>query len=192
MKKKSIFLFALAIVLILATSISGALAYFTTYAEAQGGHTIELGFNTDIDAEGFSAWTNHVIVINNEYSQPVYVRAKAFAGSAYQLIYFDESGYWGPRKKDSKNEVSSADDGYYYYSDILYGGQETTELLVRIENIPTADTQSNDNMLYDGFSFNMVVIYEVTPVLYDEDGNPYADWSVTLDSGSTSGEGGNN
>lgn len=29
--------------------------------------------------------------------------------------------------------------------------------------------------------FNVIVIQECTPVLYDENGNPYADWNVILD-----------
>lgn len=33
----------------------------------------------------------------------------------------------------------------------------------------------------DGESFNVIVIYESTPVRYDENGEPYADWSETLD-----------
>lgn len=172
MKKKSIFLFALAVVLILATSISGTLAYFTTYAQAEGGYKIELGYNTEMHEE-FSAWTKHVVITNKEGSQPVYVRVAAFSGSAYDLLYSDDSGLW-----------TLGDDGYHYYNEILYGGESTDELLIRIENIP-AD-------VLDGDSFNVVVIYETVPVLYDEDGKPYADWSVTLDSGSTSGEGGNN
>ena len=45
-------------------------------------------------------------------------------------------------------------------------------------------------MLKDGLTFNVVVIYESTPVLYREDGTPYADWNAVLDSGSSSSEDG--
>ena len=47
---------------------------------------------------------------------------------------------------------------------------------MRIENVPEDIT--------DPTGFNVVVVYESTPVRYDEAGNPYADWSMTLDSGS--------
>ena len=33
--------------------------------------------------------------------------------------------------------------------------------------------------------FNVVVIYESTPVMYREDGTPYADWNVVLDNGTS-------
>lgn len=161
MKKKNIFLFALAIVLILATSISGALAYFTTYANAKGGYVIHLGYDTEI-TETFSNWTKHVTITNREGSQPVYVRARAFSGSTYDLNYTDMSGKWSMGK-----------DGYWYYEDVLYAGESSTELLVKINNVP-------DNVT-DGASFNVVVIYEATPVQYDASGNPYADWNAKLD-----------
>ncbi len=34
----------------------------------------------------------------------------------------------------------------------------------------------------EGDEFNVVVVYESTLVLYDKDGNPYADWSNVLTS----------
>ena len=30
--------------------------------------------------------------------------------------------------------------------------------------------------------FNVIVVQECTPVLYDENGNPYADWNAVADS----------
>lgn len=165
MKKKSIFLFVLTIALIFATSVNSALAYFTTYAEAAGGYTLRLGGGyvipgggNDIEEE-FSNWTKRVTITNDPDGQPVYVRAKALSGSKYSLRY-DGKGW------------TLIDDGYYYYDEILYGGEKTTELLITIENIPTD--------LHIGDDFNVVVIYETTPVAYDTNGIPYADWSSTL------------
>ena len=34
-------------------------------------------------------------------------------------------------------------------------------------------------------SFNVIVVQECTPVLYDEEGNPYADWNRVMDSDQT-------
>lgn len=179
MKKKIVFLLALSVILVTMITMHSTLAYFTTYATAAGGYSIELSSKTSVSGnetsihEEFSAWTKHVTIENNPDSQPVYVRIRAFAGSAYELLYMDASGHW-----------TAGNDGYYYYSEILPGGETTEEFLIRINNVP-ADVQ-------DGFSFNVVVIYETTPVQYDHDGNPYADWNVKLDSGSTgTGEGGN-
>lgn len=160
MKKKKIFLFALAIVLILATSISGALAYFTTYAEGKGGVVIQLG-DTYMEQD-FSNWQVKAIVGSTPDSQPVYVRARAFAGDQFTLVYGGDG--W-----------TRDDDGYYNYDEILYGGERTSQLLVQISNIPEGPALED--------SFNVVVIYETTPVQYHEDGTPYADWNIRLPGG---------
>lgn len=34
-------------------------------------------------------------------------------------------------------------------------------------------------------SFNVIVVQESTPALYDEQGNPYADWNRVMDSSET-------
>lgn len=167
MKKKNIFLFALAIVLILATSISGALAYFTTFAEAKGGYVIELGNGTELVEQRFSDWTSRVFVFNSENSQPVYVRAKAFAGNEYYLSCYGDG--WTRSK-----------DGYLNYDEILYGGATTSELNVEIQNLPDEGALENIRKKRGGVHFNVVVIYETTPVLYDENGTPYADWSLRM------------
>lgn len=196
MKKKHIILLALTIALIFATSINGVMAYFTTYARAEGGYTIHLSGSSSSSPddteppkspedknrhgsgndngtemwEEFSAWTKHVTVVNDQNNQPVYVRIKAFSGSMYQLTFLDDTGFWTPGSQKVGDKWVS--DGFYYYNKILYPGQTTEECLIRIENVP-AD-------VVDGDGFNVVVIYETTPVQYDEDGNPYADWSLTL------------
>ena len=162
MKHKFLLPAALAFALILGVSVQSAMAYFTTYASAEGGYSISLpGSETDM-GEDFSGWQKRVVVSNTEDSMPVFVRARAFAGDAYTLTYSGEG--WTP-----------GSDGYYYYSDVLPGGAETTELLVNIDGIPE-DVQSGDN-------FNVIVVYETTPVLYSEAGDAYADWTVTLDRG---------
>ncbi|MCI8391705.1 MAG: hypothetical protein HFI35_13770 [Roseburia sp.] len=164
MKKLNICLAILALLLILPAGIGEALAYFTTYTQAKGGYTIELGdqTRTHID-ESFSNWTKRVTISNEEDSQPVYVRARAYSGSIYQLNYSSAGGKWAPNGNQ---------DGFYYYSDILNPGERSEELLVKIENIPEGTDEA---------SFNVTVIYEYTPVRYDDDGNPYADWTMTFD-----------
>lgn len=177
MKKLNIFLLTLSIALILTASsvpLKDAMAYFTTYAHAEGGYTIELGSKTNIH-EDFSAWTKHV-VITNEEGQPVFVRVRIFCGSKYDITISDECGYW-----------TDNGDGYIYYQkpfkEPLFAGESTEELLIKIEGVP--------NEGVDGESFNVVVVYESAPALYDSNGNAYADWDAIVDSGSTgSGEGG--
>ena len=168
MKRTSKILFLLAAVLVLGSAVGGsAWAYFTTYASAKGGYTIALGERTEIQEE-FSNWTKHVTITSEADSQSVYVRVKAFCGSSYQLVYSDGTGKWTP-----------GDDGWYYYSDIVPGGGSTDTLDIRIENVP-ADVK-------DPASFNVAGVYETTPVQYQADGTPYADWNLKLQTSSVEG-----
>ena len=167
MKKKTTILAALAVILTLSAASGSAWAYFTTYAQARGSYPIELGDRTTVE-EDFSAWTKHVSIKSEPDSEPVYIRVRAFCGAAYQLVYSDTSGKWSP---DS--------DGYYYYSDVVKGGEATDVLDIKIENVPED--------VKDPASFNVVVIYETTPVLYREDGTPYADWSAKVDAKTVEG-----
>ena len=63
---------------------------------------------------------------------------------------------------------SLGENDFWYYSGILAPGETTGALDAKIE-VPGD---------YDKDSFNVVVIQECTPVLYDENGSPYADWSM--------------
>lgn len=157
-------LFALLAVMIMAASVHKAYAYFTTYATARGGYTIKLGDTTTTN-EKFSDWKKHIVITSGKDSKPVYVRARAFCKSEYSLD-IKESGSWTDR---------TSDDGYYYYDKILNAGEKTDELIVAINNVPkSADVTSPE-------SFNVIIVYETTPVLYDTDGNPYADWTGEVD-----------
>lgn len=148
--------------------LNSANAYFTTYAEASGGFPLELGDITVIEEE-VSDWTKHFVVESSADSQPVYIRARAFSGSAYNLEYSNpEEGEEGA----GPGTWSLGEDGFYYYSDIVNASEKTSELLIKITNPPQDVT----------VKFNVVVIYESTPVQYHEDGSPYADWTVKLDS----------
>lgn len=161
MKKRSV-LFAVAVVaLILASNLPLAWGYFSTYTEASGRVQIQgRRIDTEIEEPDVSEWTKHVRITNSEDGSPVYIRAKAFCGSEYELVY-DGQGHW-----------SQGADGCYYYDGILEAGGKTPELLVKINNPPEKPV--------DGQEFNVVVIYESTPVRYDANGRPYADWGQVL------------
>lgn len=169
-KRGNLVLLGLAGAFVLGAGACPANAYFTTYAEAQGGAAVRLGDRTEIE-ETCSDWTKSVVITSSPDSQPVYVRARAFCGSSYELEYSSESGKW-----------EQGDDGYFYYSDILYGGESTDVLEVRIGNVPEEPE--------DGQEFNVVVVYESTPVRYDADGEAYGDWTAVLDSGKAEGDDG--
>lgn len=79
--------------------------------------------------------------------------------------------------KADKNWSKGADDYWWYYSDILPAGQTTNPELVISYEFPSVDDKPEE--------FNVIVIQECTPVLYDEDGNPYADWNHVIKDDST-------
>ena len=176
MKKRKYFPGVLALAAVCAVASAGigkTWSYFTTYTEAAGGHPIQLGDRTDI-TEDFTEWTKHVTIANEPGSEPVYIRAKAFCGSQYTITYSGEGWTW--------NE----EDGYYYYNYAVEGGKSTESLNLKIDGIPENPE--------DLERFNVVVIYESTPVKYHEDGSAYTveetDWDEILDTGSTESSGG--
>ncbi len=155
MSKRSslgLLLFGLLAVMIFSARIDKAWSYFTTFATAAGGYTVHLGDNTTVNEE-FSNWQKHIAIKNEAGAKPVYIRARAYCGADYELTYSDESGKWTP-----------ASDGFYYYSDPVAGGETANELLVNIGNVPEEVESIKD--------FNVVVVYESIPVLYNEDGTP--------------------
>ncbi len=154
---------ALTASLVLSSGLGNAWAYFTTNTSAQGSHAVSLSDEvTTVDEEfSFNDWTKRLVVTNtDETGRSVYVRARAFSGSQYPLTYGGTG--W-----------EAAEDGYYYYGEILDAGGSTQELLVEIKNVPEEVTEPE--------SFNVVVVYETTPVQYDAEGNPYADWELVLE-----------
>lgn len=63
---------------------------------------------------------------------------------------------------------SSGKDGYWYYSNPVAPKDKTASLLVQI-------TLPED--------FNVEIVKECTPVLHDENGNPYAGWNLATNQG---------
>ena len=112
------------------------------------------------------------MIANEESSEPVYIRVRAFCGSQYTIAYSGEGWTLGG-------------DGYYYYNHAVDGGGVTGALDLKIENIPENPE--------DKESFNVIVIYESTPVKHHPDGSAYTieetDWSELLDTGSTESTG---
>jgi hypothetical protein len=154
--KKVTLLAAAALVLVLGVSVGTAMAYFTTYATAKGGVPITLGAQTSIHEE-YGDWTK-TISVENTGDVPVFVRAKVLAGSRIDVTITGTN--WSLGK-----------DGYWYYSEALPVGGTTANLVASIEK--NADVTS---------SFNVAVVQECTPVMYDADGNAVtaenADWNM--------------
>ncbi len=145
----------LAAALIFAASLPQALAYFTAYTDASGIYKLSLDGSTTIDEPDVSSWTKHV-VITNTGDVPVYIRARAYAASTFKLNY-------------SGTGWTDGGDGFWYCAAPIDPKKATDELLIKIDDIPTD--------VAEGDGFNVAVIYESVPVRYDENGNPYADWT---------------
>ena len=158
MKRKQKLLALLALVLVLSACLHPALAYFTTRVQAKGGYTIHMGSTTTIE-EDFKDWMKTVVISNKAGSKPVFIRAQAYAASQSQPVT-SGTGWTGPDAQ-----------GWYYYGPTLPGGGSTEPLYVKINNVPAAEEE---------LQFNVVVVYESTPVQYDETGKPYPDWTMKI------------
>lgn len=180
MKKRKIILTAvsaLAAGMILTARLGSAWAYFTTYTSASGSYTLQLGHETRIE-ETYSSHTKH-LVVTNEGTGPVYVRARAFSGSQCVLTYEGEG--W-----------QSGTDGYYYYSSIVPGTASEQDGTVSKSQTTQLDVQITfPENAKEGDDYDIVVIYESLPVQYGEDGNALtpqkADWSAQVLTGRTEG-----
>ncbi len=163
LKQKIFWLTAAALLMLGCAGLSGAMAYFTTHVAAKGGYPITIGAETSVEEE-VEDMTKHIVLVNTGEND-CYVRVKVFCGSRFTINYSTAT--------DDKSEPywnHNESDGYWYYRDIVPAGEKTEELLAKIE-VPEEFTES----------FDIVVIQECTPVLYEEDGTPYADWENRID-----------
>ena len=175
MKRKSLLLATVAAALVIAMGISPAWAYFTDTSTVQGALTINVKPSTDI-TEWYGARVKHVVVTNSEdATAPVFVRARAFAPEKMTATVAGAS-WTGPDAQ-----------GWYEYSEIVEPGNATQELTVTL-TFPPVKSETAPTGAVVGDNYNVVVVYESTPVQYRADGTPYADWSLKLNSGSTGGE----
>lgn len=165
--KRTIFLTMTALVLTLCIGVGSAMAYFTTYAIAKGGVEIDLGFTRTVPEETVVNGKKE-ITLKNTGDYDCYVRLKALTGDKYK----DSIRYSEPENLDN---WAPGEDGYYYYrnaeGDIIVAPKENTTQIDISFSFPTVEPDD----------FNVIIIQECTPVLYDADGNPYADWSVKAD-----------
>ena len=168
LSKKTLCLAAAALLLAASAAVGSVYAYFTTYALAGGRVVFEMGHTETIPHEDVTDGKK-IVSIENTGDYDCYVRVRAYAGSQYQdgLEYSDESRKW-----------YDGGDGFWYYKDILPAGEISGAITVSIPSGLFEDVLEGEKDL------NVIVIQECTPVVYDEKGEPYADWSAAAaDSG---------
>lgn len=152
---RTVLLSVLALVLVVSAGAGESLSYFTTYVTAEGGYTIELhDVDTHIE-ETFDGGTKH-INIRNIGEGDCYVRARIFSGDFVELAISGEG--W-----------SDGGDGYWYYAGIVHPGEAAAQLDARV----TPGTEVKQD-------YNVIVVAECTPVQFDVDGQPFADWTLAV------------
>ena len=163
LSKKTICLAAAALALTGTLAVGSAYAYFTTYSEAKGNVVFELG-ETHTEPHEEVKDGKKIVFIENTGDYDCYIRIRAYAGNNYKLTYEDGgSGKWYDGK-----------DGYWYYRDILTVGSFSKTVNVILPQELLKDVTDEKDL-------NVIVIQECTPVQYDDNGEPYADWDVTFE-----------
>lgn len=166
---------SLALMLAAGTRVQDALAYFTSYTAAAGRVQVSLSFTETETGDNVSDWTKHISVINTG-TVPCFVRAKVLVSEKYEKYLSCSSrreGSW-----------TLEEDGYWYYDTVLNPGETADELLTALDRVVlNQDTENGEQQ-----EFNVIVVQEETRALYDGDGNPYADWTMTEKSAQPAGE----
>lgn len=168
--KKAVAMSAAALGLVAALTIESSMAYFTTYVSAEGGHVVNMGTRTEIQEE-VSEMTKHITLLNTSDRGDCFVRVMVFYGEGVTVSYSDVEG---------NGDWYDGGDGYWYYRPVLPVGQKTSQLDVSIDTTglvkPGEDPETATEYIKD--KFNVVVVQECTPVLYDDNGEAYANWKT--------------
>ena len=164
-RRRTVFLAAFALILLFGSSLKDSLAYFTTYTTTRGSARLVLGSKTEIEEE-IEGFIKKIQIVNTGDAD-CFVRARIYAGNLLKLTESEivpEGGaaHW---RKDA--------DGWWYYEAVLKPGEATNVLSVEIGVSPELMGLDIDN-------FNVIVVQESTPALYQEDGTPYADWNLSI------------
>lgn len=161
--KTPVVLAAAALVLTAAVYADDAMAYFTTYSSAEGSVAMDLGFTQTVPEEEVDSAGKHVRIANvGDYD--CFVRVKAF--SVIEIGYEPSEGW------------TQGSDGYWYYEPVLAAGEKTPELLITYD-FPEASGEDGTD------EFDIIVVQECTPVVYDESGNPMPNWDNVITSEGT-------
>ena len=190
--KKHLILAALAVVLVLASSVGIAMAYFTTYATAKGGYVLHLGNQTEITEE-YSNGKKTLQIANTAENgtRPVFVRAKVLASSVVKKLDFQAVNGWYPASGNPN--FSGIDDSYYYYDRAIYGGGSSGQAVIVISLVDeeSASSETEKTEFKDGDSYNVIVVYECVPAVFTTSGNPDFRTAWTTGKVTVINEGGN-
>ena len=149
------------LVMALIVGVQPAWAYFTDTHWADGGLKITIPTVTTDIQEWFGAGKKHVKIENKKESEaPVHIRARVYAPAELNVTA-------------SGTKWSGPDaDGWYDFADPVAPGAKTEELTVAIDlgKLPVKSDSEAEGYV-NGDNFNVIVIYEATPLLNAEGGN---------------------
>lgn len=176
MKRKPIAV-ALALALAICMGATPAWAYFTWNDQAAGGSAVHFTPRTQIH-EQYLDGQKTVTITNAEDAGPALVRARVYASTAFSNVTAEGAG-WTPSSQTVK-----ADSGWIYCNEVLPAGGTTAELKVTFD-FPKQESPDPDApyVISDGENYSVVVVYEASPVLYDAQGNAYANWDNAEEGG---------
>ncbi len=160
--RRTALLAMLALLLLFGTDLEDSLAYFTTYTTARGSAVLHFGSKTEIEESGEGL--EKVIQIKNvveDGKEPsdCLVRIKILAGERLKdKLRYTKSDLWYLES-----------DGYWYYKQVVPPNGSTDSFQVNVE----LDQDTNTELKELGITnFNVLVIQESVPVIYDDSGNP--------------------
>lgn len=167
-----------------ALTLESSMAYFTTYVSAEGGHIVNMGAQTEITEEK-GRMSKMVTIQNVSETNDCYIRVKVLCGAPIEFQYTEKENKEaeGRRLDETTNWYYNAKDEFYYYRPIV--GPKGTTTILNVEAVVPAD--------FNRDTFNVIVLQECTPVLYDENAQPYPGWEeVYSDYREVPGEGDGN
>lgn len=163
--KRPVILAGAALALTMTLTVGSAMAYFTSYSTAKGAVKLNIGFTETVPEEKVDSGGKHV-TIKNVGDYDCFVRAKVFS---VVDVDFKASEGW-----------RAGGDGYWYYDKVVASGASTSELLVTFEYPKNTEEEKTE-------AFDIIVVQECTPVVYDEDGSAVPNWDHVI-TGSTNQE----
>lgn len=140
----------LAVMLLIISSVGATVAYFSATDKAEGAAVLNLKGESRID-EGDKDFKE--IVVTNTGKPDLIVRVKIFGVDTTKMDVATPDGW------------AEGNDGWYYYRNILASGQDTgAPITVKLKS-----GLSEKEIAELGDSFEVTVVHEATPVVYDGD-----------------------
>ena len=154
----------LAFLLLAASSVNIAYSYFTAYTEAKGYHKVFARSETEFITEMPGNLTKR-INIKNSGTHECWARVLIIYPDGYSIFKTSGTGWADDPDKN----------GYWVYNEILPAGASASQELMVSFKLPENLSEEEREKL----QFNVAVISECVPVLYNADGTPKApEWDL--------------